>query len=306
MFTGTEPSPEATSTIDCIPFINTTYFSFGYGDLSAGERLIDAQYASSTLYVSTTIGGDETMFGVNFADGRIKGYPASTQKNYYVLYVRGNTDYGTNQFVDNSDGTITDTATGLMWMKYDNGDGVSWEDALAYAEGLEYAGFTDWRLPNAKELQSMVDYTRSPATTNSAAIDPLFSCTQITNEAGEADYPFFWTSTSHCSSAAAYICFGKALGFMNGSWIDVHGAGAQRSDPKSGDPADYPYGRGPQGDAIRIYNHVRLVRDASEPVGDISTPTNALEWSAPYIGLAVLSAVAVAAVVYLRKRKGKQ
>jgi hypothetical protein len=49
---------------------------------------------------------------------------------------------------------------------------------------------------------------------------------------------------------------------MNGTWMDVHGAGAQRSDPKSGDPADYPYGHGPQGDAIRIYNYVRLVRDA--------------------------------------------
>jgi hypothetical protein len=43
--------------------------------------------------------------------------------------------------------------------------------------------------------------------------------------------------------------------------LDVHGAGAQRSDPKSGNPDDYPYGHGPQGDVIRIYNHVRLVRD---------------------------------------------
>ena len=41
--------------------------------------------------------------------------------------------------------------------------------------------------------------------------------------------------------------------------MDVHGAGAQRSDPKQGDPDDYPEGNGPQGDAIRIYNHVRCV-----------------------------------------------
>jgi hypothetical protein len=44
--------------------------------------------------------------------------------------------------------------------------------------------------------------------------------------------------------------------------MDVHGAGAQRSDPKSGDPDAYPTGHGPQGDAIRIYNYVRCVRDA--------------------------------------------
>jgi len=56
------------------------------------------------------------------------------------------------------------------------------------------------------------------------------------------------------------VSFGRAMGYMN-RWVDVHGAGAQRSDPKAGDPADYPTGHGPQGDAIRIYNHVRLVRD---------------------------------------------
>lgn len=43
-------------------------------------------------------------------------------------------------------------------------------------------------------------------------------------------------------------------------FVDVHGAGAQRSDPKAGDPAMFPHGRGPQGDVIRIYNFVRCVR----------------------------------------------
>jgi hypothetical protein len=47
--------------------------------------------------------------------------------------------------------------------------------------------------------------------------------------------------------------------------LDVHGAGAQRSDPKAGDPADYPYGRGPQGDVIRINNYVRCVRGGAAP-----------------------------------------
>jgi hypothetical protein len=43
--------------------------------------------------------------------------------------------------------------------------------------------------------------------------------------------------------------------------MDAHGAGAQRSDPRAGDPADYPRGLGPQRDQIRIYNYVRCVRD---------------------------------------------
>ena len=106
----------------------------------SGERIIDAQMATSTIYVSTTMNGDETMFGVNFADGRIKGYPtgpmpgSSEDKGYYVYYVRGNSEYGKNDFTNNGDGTITDNATGLMWTQNDNGEGLNWEDALAFAE----------------------------------------------------------------------------------------------------------------------------------------------------------------------------
>jgi len=51
---------------------------------------------------------------------------------------------------------------------------------------------------------------------------------------------------------------------MRDAWVDAHGAGAQRSDPKTGDPSQFPRGRGPQGDAIRITNFVRLVRDVTE------------------------------------------
>lgn len=271
VFTGIDPSGyEGTDTEGLIPFINTNYFDFGYGDLSAGERLIDAQYASSTIYTSTTMGGNATLFGVNFADGRIKGYPMDYipgmgTKTFYVIYVRGNTGYGINQLVDNGDGTITDKATGLMWMQGDSEVGMNWEDALSYAENLEFAGYSDWRLPDAKELQSLVDYTRCPKADGTAAIDPFFMCTEIVNEANEKDFPFYWSSTTHASwqtadgANAAYVSFGRAMGYMN-QWIDVHGAGAQRSDPKTGDPADYPTGHGPQGDAIRILNYVRCVR----------------------------------------------
>jgi len=42
--------------------------------------------------------------------------------------------------------------------------------------------------------------------------------------------------------------------------MDVHGAGSQRSDPKVGDASEFPHGRGPQGDVIRIENMVRCVR----------------------------------------------
>lgn len=288
IFSGKDPSGyNGTSTSGLIPFIDTNYFDFAYGDQNAGERIIDAQMASSNLYVGTTMGGDETMFGVNFADGRIKGYPTgpmpgqSVDKQYYVYYVRGNPDYGINNFIDNSDETVTDEATGLIWTKDDDGSGMTWPDALTYAESSEIAGYTDWRLPNAKELQSLLDYTRAPSVTNSAAIDPMFNCTPITDEGGNQNYPFYWSGTTHASfqegapgGSAAYICFGDGLGFMeqppgsgNYQLMDVHGAGAQRSDPKVGNPDNWPYGNGPQGDVIRIYNFVRLVRDSDSSMG---------------------------------------
>jgi hypothetical protein len=63
--------------------------------------------------------------------------------------------------------------------------------------------------------------------------------------------------------AGAKAC--RALGWMRfppgrGEYrlLDVHGADAQRSDPKADDPAMFPHGRGPQGDVIRIDNFVRL------------------------------------------------
>jgi len=186
--------------------------------------------------------------------------------------VRDKGEYGSNDYTDNGDGTITDNASGLMWSQDDSSTGLNWEGALAWVEAqntAKYLGYGDWRLPNAKELQSIVDYARSPDATGSAAIDPLFNVTPITNEAGEIDYPYYWSNTTHVNmgpvpgSGAAYVAFGRAMGYMNGEWIDVHGAGSQRSDPKAGDPSDYPTGHGPQGDAIRIYNYVRLVRDVS-------------------------------------------
>jgi hypothetical protein len=271
-FRGTDPSGfTGTDTSGLTPFIDTDYFNFAYGQTSAGERIIDSQYASSNLYSGNSMNGGQLLFGVNFADGRIKGYGLTlrnSDKTFFVTCVRGNPAYGINSFIANGDGTITDKATGLMWSQSDSATGMDWQDALLWVQQKNtenYLGHNDWRLPNAKELQGIVNYSRSPDTTSSAAIDPLFSSTQITNEAGQADYPFYWTGTTHASSngmgaAAVYIAFGRAMGYMDGQWQDVHGAGAQRSDPKVGNASDYPQGNGPQGDAIRIDNYVRLVR----------------------------------------------
>ncbi|MEI6888702.1 MAG: DUF1566 domain-containing protein [Bacteroidota bacterium] len=250
------------------PYINSDYFTITY---STEEDLSHAIFWSSDKYtgvmgnISGAPGaepGAELAFGVNFGTGHIKAYSIAEGPMHFVRCVRGNLAYGVNLFQNNGDGTISDLATGLMWQQTDNGSGMDWKHALAYAQTqntANYLGHNDWRLPNTKELQSLVDYTRSPYATNSAnvgpAINALFSCTSILNDGGKADYPYYWTSTSAISMAngdypsAWYVAFGRA---ENGSGEDLHGAGAVRFDAKV-------LGSG-QGEE-RVLNFVRLVRN---------------------------------------------
>ncbi|GAB5398796.1 MAG: hypothetical protein Aureis2KO_03810 [Aureisphaera sp.] len=262
-------------------FIDTNYFDQPIGDTSNGEREIDAQTWSQTPCVDLLVAGDVSIYGYNFLDGRLKGYPiydpqTGSPNTMYFRMVRGVSNYGINNFSNNNDGTIMDNATGLMWQQADDGNTYDWENALSYAENLTLGGYSDWRLPNAKELQSIVDYTRSPNSTSSPAINPLFSCTPIIDPYGDSgQYGYYWSSSPlqdgpEQYSDAVYFCFGKAQGQMemppgsgNFQLLDVHGAGAQRNDPKTGDPSDFPDYFGPQGDVRYVFNFVRCVRDVN-------------------------------------------
>nr|WP_320120256.1 DUF1566 domain-containing protein [uncultured Marinifilum sp.] len=267
------------------PYIDTEYFN-----LASGEVSKDEQFWSSNYYVGVTVeGGSHAAFGVNHVTGHIKAYaaemidgtgegdggapddstpppsdgnaaPSGNPLAKYVRAVRGD-DYGINDYTDNGDGTITDNASGLMWAQ-DDSEKLNWEDALAYCESAALAGYTDWRMPNVKELQGIVDYTRSPSATDpdniGPAIDPIFNCTPIVNEAGNDDYGYYWTSTSANFTSgepyyyAWYVAFGMAV---DGDGEDFHGAGGVRFDTK--------YEGGPLGEGgERYYNFVRLVRDA--------------------------------------------
>ncbi|PRW57120.1 PQQ enzyme repeat [Chlorella sorokiniana] len=286
-FTGYDPPTNATSAAGLQPFVTTPPFGFTYGDVEAGERVLDAQYASATTYAADP----KKVFGVNLADGRIKGYdsirlPDGDPFMFFVICVRGTPEYGQNRMTDNGDGTVTDAATCLMWSKNDSGSGMPWRQALEYAQQANqegYLSYDDWRLPTIKELHSITNYSRSPDTTGTPALAGELDATSFTNERGEKDWGFYWSGTTHVAyedsgagggsttaAKAAYVAIGRCLGYLSATsegqdndalgsavkegWYDVHGAGCQRSDPKSGDPSAYPKGDGPQGDAIRINN----------------------------------------------------
>ncbi|MBU1128183.1 MAG: DUF1566 domain-containing protein [Candidatus Omnitrophica bacterium] len=107
--------------------------------------------------------GQETSYGAN--DDADYADPASEDVGYTRkngTWAGWNADGG--RFTDNGDGTITDNATGLMWVANPSTAGVggkySWTNAILVCEGLTYAGHSDWRLPNVKELHSIVDYGR--------------------------------------------------------------------------------------------------------------------------------------------------
>lgn len=83
-------------------------------------------------------------------------------------------------FIDQGNGTVFDDESGLTWQQSDDGITRTWQEALEYSENLALANCTNWRLPNRKELRSLVDRTR-----RDPAIDPIFN--------SHSDN--YWTST---------------------------------------------------------------------------------------------------------------
>ena len=91
-------------------------------------------------------------------------------------------------FTDNGDGTMTDNLTGLMWTKNGNlpNGTKTWEQALDYCNNLTLAGYSDWRLPNVNELESLVN-------ANEANIANWLNAQVFTDV--QADY--YWSSTTN-------------------------------------------------------------------------------------------------------------
>lgn len=101
----------------------------------------------------------------------------------------------------NGDAVVLDRATGLMWPASasaagcSNGAWLNWNEAIDYANGLDFAGFTDWRSPNIKELFSLIDFGKEDP-----AINPNFFT---------AHSYYYWpsTTTTFDSSKAWTITF---------------------------------------------------------------------------------------------------
>ncbi|NSY33926.1 DUF1566 domain-containing protein [Pseudoalteromonas sp. JC28] len=116
-----------------------------------------------------------------------------------------------SRFALNENGTVTDTQTGLMWMRCSLGqtwDGstctgsastYTWAQALASADESNYAGFSDWYLPNIKELNSIVE---------TACYDPAINQTVFPNTPSSG----YWSSSPY----AYYGSSAWLVSFSNG------------------------------------------------------------------------------------------
>lgn len=105
-------------------------------------------------------------------------------------------------FIDNGNGTITDNNTNLIWQKEDDSVERFWEPAIIYCEGLSLAGYSDWRLPNIKELESITD----------DSTDPAINTTYFPNTKYQT-ISLYWSSTSSLSTAT----FAWLIDFSKGS-----------------------------------------------------------------------------------------
>lgn len=122
------------------------------------------------------------------ADNNVIGCEGTGQDGQY----RAGAAWPGARLQDNRDGTVTDLLTGLMWSADANpaGTSMTWREALDYVSTLTIAGYDDWRLPNRKELRSLVDYTHGDL--------PLSRSPPFENALGSLYWgTLYWTSTSH-------------------------------------------------------------------------------------------------------------
>ena len=183
---------------------------------SVGDQvLIQERIASETAVVATALTGGPLLggfFGMMLKTGQTTCFDnATTPIPCAGTLQDGELRKGLSRvYVDHGDGTITDTKTGLMWEKesddgsiHDGDDRYGWTAAftkVATLNATSFAGYTDWRLPNAIELQSLMDYGTVTDALSIPAVSPPFNtgcvpgCTVLTCSCHK--YVFYWTSTT--------------------------------------------------------------------------------------------------------------
>jgi hypothetical protein len=177
---------------------------------SAGDRPVPGDYDGDGAFDFAVFRESSGLWAVRsrtrFYHGMSGDDPIEAGKYYLRFYLpvtgqqfqlhagddgdyRAGSDFDFQTEVIMGDLVVVHRTTGLMWASEGDWQGCNWgvftdwESALDYCNGLYFAGYDDWRLPNAKELQSIVDFGL-----NSAAIDMNYFPETISD--------YYWTSTA--------------------------------------------------------------------------------------------------------------
>jgi hypothetical protein len=152
--------------------------------------VIDPIFNSTSSFYWSSVSASNTdgIWGVNFLNGIVNYSSEDLLKS--VCAVHQEKTEISNPLIVNTN-TIIDKRTGLMWQRETYPSALIWKNALAHCENLTLDNHSDWRLPNIKELLSIVDFSEF-----NPSIYSDF----------EASSAFYWSSTSHTNS------FDKAWG----------------------------------------------------------------------------------------------
>ena len=162
------------------------------------QNTASSYYWSSTTYVGNVSSAWRVYFGLGTQYYIIKS------NGYYVRCVRAGDAVPPPDFTKTGN-IVTDNSTGLQWQDDTLGASMNWQAAIDYCEALSLDGFNDWRLPNLKELTSIVDDS-----TSSPAIESTFQNTTS----------YYWSSTTY-------------LGNVSRAWTVGSGNGNHSNNPKS-------------------------------------------------------------------------
>lgn len=184
------------------------------------------------------------------------------------------------RFTDNGDGTVHDNLTGLEWILdpqalAENSETMDWESSIGFCNGLDFAGHSDWRMPNRKELVSLLDYGQMY--TGLPSGHPF-------NNVGLHSY---WTSTTiGLLPAHAYYVSMPTLWVSNRIKTDSGGCyawpvrtqyeGEPAPIPQSGQSESYQIGDDGDHEAGIIWPETRFVDTGARTVVDKLT---GLEWA---------------------------
>ena len=119
--------------------------------------------------------------------------------------------YQTADPAGNGEIVTTDNVTGLIWASAGNGAGcnwgsqTNWNAAIDWAEGLTFAGYSDWRLPNRRELESIVDSSTYSHSINTTYFPNTFS-------------GYYWSGSTYAddTTGAWFVGFGDGYVDVNG------------------------------------------------------------------------------------------